>query len=145
MGPQVEWFVIESDNSVVPHQEYFAGSYRPSDTVMFNLQVWNNRWGMENVDNVSSSSMIKVFFDHLEDKQLLDFCSIKINDSAYIPLSIEGDAGYVMLGTTLSGSANDGSVNSMSNYANVVLKFGPITNSMRNGLKNMFVDLELNI
>jgi hypothetical protein len=145
MNPQVEWFLIEEDNSIVPHQEYFAGSYRPSDTVELSLQVWNNRWGIASVDNVSEISKIKIFFDHIEDSQLLNFCSIAINGGGYSPLTIEGNAGYVVLGSQLSGQPNDGSINSDGNYKNVSLRFGPITNNMRNGLKNMFVDLELNL
>lgn len=139
-GPQISWFIKEPDNTLAPYQEYYAGSYRPSESMFIQVQVWNNRWGQEKVEN-AIGARLSIFFDTIEDSAILNLCSVKIDGEDYKNLIIEGNKGYVDIGT-LSGNMNDGSINSIDNYLNVTIKFGPVLNNMKNSLKNMFIDLE---
>jgi hypothetical protein len=138
--PQVTWYVIE-DNTPTPYEDYYAGSYRPNDILEVSIQLWNNRWGQETVSDIVNSKLA-VFFDTIEDSYLLNLCSIKIDDNDYKPLTVQSTRGYIDLGKTLSGGSNTGSTYSKDNYASIVLRFGPITDGMKNSLKNLFIDLE---
>lgn len=139
-NPQLSWYVVE-DSSPVPYEEYYAGSYRPDDTLLITMQVWNNRWGQADVNDISNGNLV-VFFDTLEDASLLDLCSVKIDSNDYVPLTVTSGRGRVSLGRVLSGKSNTGSSTSTGNYAVITLQFGPVTSGLRNSLKNLFLDIE---
>jgi hypothetical protein len=139
-SPQITWYIVEPDNSLVPYDDFYAGSYRPSETVELNLQVWNNRWGQENVQN-AVSCRLAIYFDTIEDSALLNLCSVKINNGTTRQLTITAGKGVVDIGT-LYGFSNNGTVNTKDNFCSVVLAFGPLPQNMKDGLKNMFVDLQ---
>lgn len=137
---QISWYVLE-DEILTPYEEYYAGSYRPDDTLEIIMHVWNNRWGQEVAKDVQQGT-IAVYFDTIEDSYLLNLCSISIDDANFKALTITSNRGRIGLGRTLSGETNVGSSSAKNNYAKIVLKFGPITDGIRNSLKNLYVDLE---
>lgn len=143
INPQISWFVIE-DDTPTPYEEYYAGSYRPDESVEIHMQLWNNRWGQEEAENVTQGRLA-VFFDSIEDSYLLGLCSIKIDSNDFVPLTINSGRGRVAIDRVLSGSSNTGSSNATGNYVNVVLKFGPVTAGIRNSLKNLYIDLEFDM
>jgi hypothetical protein len=138
--PQISWYVLE-DEVLTPYEEYYAGSYRPNDTFEITMYVWNNRWGQEVAKDVQQGT-IAVYFDTIEDAYLLNLCSISIDDSDFKSLTITSNRGRVGLGRVLFGETNVGSSSAKNNYAKIILKFGPITDGIRNSLKNLYVDLE---
>jgi hypothetical protein len=139
-GPHIEWFVIEPDNTLAPYEEYYAGEYRPGETLELSVQVWNNRWGQSALEDAINCKAV-LFFDNYEDSMLLNNCSMKIGSGDYMQPELLLSNGYFELGT-LSGKTNDGTMKSVENYKTLTFKFGPVTNSMRNSLKSMFIDLE---
>jgi hypothetical protein len=139
--PQISWYIVEADSSVVPRNEYYAGSCTPGETVEINIQVWNNRWGSDTVASAQGSKLA-VYFDSIEDSYLLNLCQIKVDDEPYAFLRVEADKGYVDLPRELSGAANDGSMTNVDNYMNILFKFGPTDKGLRNSLKNLFLSLE---
>jgi hypothetical protein len=138
--PQISWYVLE-DEILTPYEEYYAGSYRPNDVLEIQMNVWNNRWGQETVKDVQQGT-IAVYFDTIEDSYLLNLCSISIDNGDFKALTITSNRGCISLGKILFGEANVGSANSKDNYAKITLKFGPVTDGMKNSLKNLYVDLE---
>lgn len=138
--PQINWFVLE-EGQPTPYEEYYAGSYRPSETLELTLQVWNNRWGQEDAKDISRGTLA-FFFETIEDSYLLSLCSVKIGDGSFQPLTIDAGRGRVPLDKVLYGRSNNGSTTSTDNYATITLKFGPIQDGMRNSLKALFADLE---
>lgn len=138
--PQISWYVLE-DETFVPYEEYYAGSYRPDDVIEVVMNVWNNRWGQEVVKDVQQGR-IAVYFDTIEDSYLLNLCSVSIDDGEFKALNITSNRGRINLGRGLSGEVNVGSSTAKDNYAKITLRFGPITDGIRNSLKNLYVDIE---
>lgn len=131
-----------TDAQYVPYNEYYAGSFFPNDVLEMTIQVWNNKWGQEAVANVTNGN-IAIFFDTEEDNSLLKYCSVKIDNRDFQPINIQSGNTRVELGRTLSGASNEGSlINSKENYATITLRFGPITEGIKNGLKNLYIDFE---
>jgi len=138
--PQISWYVLEDEN-LVPYEEYYAGSFRSDDVIEITLHVWNNRWGQEQVQNVEQGRLA-LYFDTIEDSFLLNLCSVSIDDGDFQSLNISSNRGRISLGRILSGEPNLGSSTSRNNYAKIVLRFGPITDGIRNSLKNLYLDIE---
>ena len=139
--PQISWYVVEPDDQLAPYEEYYAGSFRPSQTMEVNLQVWNNRWGTENVSDANTCRFV-AYFDSIEDSVLLDLCKVYLND-VLLNTEIVNKKLQANLNRNLIGLANNGSPALFpSNYAKIKITFGPITNGVKNTLKNLLVDLE---
>lgn len=138
--PQINWFVLE-EGQPTPYEEYYAGSYRKSETLELTLQVWNNRWGQEDAKDISRGTLA-FFFETIEDSYLLNLCNVKIGDGEFQPLIIEAGRGRVPLNRILYGRSNSGSVTSIDNYVNITLKFGPVQDGMRNISRSLFADIE---
>lgn len=138
---------LSDDANYVPTDDFYAGSLRPNDVLEISFQVWNNRWGQEDCTTIPSSANIAISFDTLEDSQLLKSCLVKVGDSSsFVPLDLEDySRGRIGLGKALSGLRNNGSLEASSNFTTVWLRFGPVDGRLRNGLKNMLIDLEFNI
>lgn len=140
--PQLTWYVIE-DSVVTPYEEYYAGAFRPNDTIEITFQVWNNRWGQENAADINNGKLA-VYFSTFEDSALLGLCSVKIDNNDFTPLTVQAYRGRIDLGRVLSGKINSGASTATSNYVTITLRFGPITEGIKNTLKNLFLDIEYN-
>lgn len=143
LEPQISWFVEEND-ALVPHDEYYAGSYRPSNEITLKTQVWNNRWGQSDAKN-AESAYLAISFDTYEDSALLNLCKASVNGGEFQNVLIEANKGIVALGT-LTGYANNGLISdsAKTNYRDIELKIGPLPANMQDGVKNMFLNVEYN-
>jgi hypothetical protein len=142
--PKISWFVKEQDGSFMSKEEHHAGTYTKQETVSVEFQVWNNRWGVEDVEPLVDP-VLNFYFDTLEDSSLLHLCKVLIDDMGSVPLVIKGQKASARIGRTLSGKKNDGndnSVNNQGNYINVTFEFSAEDYRLKeNDLKNVYFEL----
>lgn len=140
--PIVTWHIEKNNQLENIDEKYFAGSFSPSNTeIVLNVQVWNNRWGQETVETIESSRLI-ICFGSLEDSKLLDLCEVRIDNRSYQPVEVINGKGFVDLSRELSGAANSGTSSAIKNFAKIEVKFNIADVALKNGIKNMFLDLE---
>ena len=142
--PQVSWYIIENESVELIDKEHFAGAYSPSNIeATFEMQVWNNKWGTEDVADIDNPVLV-LMFDTIEDSKLLEYCKVKIDNNPFRELEIYDNKATLPLDRLLAGKANKGSASDSTNYARITIKFGPITHGMKNGLKSLLVDIQYN-
>lgn len=142
--PQISWYILENESVELIDKEHFAGAYSPSNLeATFEMQVWNNKWGTEDVADIDNPVLV-LMFDTIEDSRLLDLCRVKIDNNPYKELEIYDNKATIPLNRLLAGKLNKGTVSDSMNYAKISIKFGPITHGMKNGLKSLLVDLQFN-
>jgi hypothetical protein len=140
-NPIISWFIKEQD-SYVQEDEYYLGSFNKDSEINVFVQVWNNRYGSKDVDSIDDARLA-IYFDTLEDSSLLQYCTISVNDTYYSAPEIELQRAIFSIGK-LSGNYNDGTdqVINQDNFKNIKLKFSNFPGNLKNGLKNMYLDIE---
>ena len=140
-NPIISWYVKEQE-SFIQEDEYYLGSFTSDSEINITVQVWNNRYGSKSVDNITDARLA-IYFDTIEDSSLLEYCTISVNDSVYGALETELQRGIFSIGE-LSGNYNDGSEQAPNdiNFKNIKIKFSNFPGNLKNGLKNMFLDIE---
>lgn len=138
-SPIITWEVFNSEGITVPRHDFYAGNFRPSDTMKLKFQIWNNRWGDTVVQSAILCKLI-IFSPLIEDLiPIINNSSIKIdglkldfptavNNKIYIPIK------------DLSGSIPTEDT-AISNYTEVELEFN-VTEGFANDLKTLTFDLE---
>ena len=142
-NPIISWYIYDNDE-YIQEEDYYLGSYNSNSQIQLNIQVWNNRYGSKEVETIKDTRFV-VFFDNIEDAALLKYCSISIDNSSFIEPEIELDRAIFNIGE-LSGQINDGleTDNNKINYKNICLLFSDFDGILKNGLKNMYLDIEIN-
>ena len=142
--PKITWYVLEDIDGLYEYSPKrthdLEGSYAPNDTIRVKIQIWNNRLGTEDVQDVINAKLC-VFFKNYEDNYLLKLCKVKINDEEAKPLEIDMDRGLIALGN-ISGSANNGSELNIDNYVKFELIIGPLPTNLKSELKGIILDVE---
>lgn len=142
--PQISWYIKENEDVTFIDREIYMGSYNSSNIeAVFNVQLWNNKWGDEDVKNLENFS-IAISFDTIEDNALLNRCEVKVDKGGYQKLEIVGSKGIVKVDRVISGMRNSGNLNA-NNYLDLSIRISPITGDMKNGLKNIVIDLQYDI
>ena len=120
--PKISWQIKKmSDSSYSTKTDYFAGIYTQSSSLELDIILWNNRYGIDAVEDLESFSISAVFQD-LEDSSLLEYLTMKI-DGNYITPTISKNAAVFTVpdSVSISGSANDGSIKAIDNYIYITL------------------------
>lgn len=142
--PQISWYVLENESVELIDKEHFAGAFSPSNIeATFEMQVWNNKWGTEDVADIDNPVLV-LMFDTIEDSKLLEYCKVRIDNNPFKELEIYNDKATIPMNRILSGRSNKGSASDSTNYSQITIKFGPITHGMQNGLKGLLVDIQYN-
>lgn len=139
---KITWYIKE-DSDYIQDNDYYLGSYSPDTNLDFEVQVWNNRYG-NNLVNSIADARLAIYFDSAEDSLLLDYCYVSINGNSFQKISKIFNKGVVDLGL-LSGSSNNGveSLDNINNYKNIAVSFRDFPSTLKNGIKNMYLDIEL--
>ena len=142
--PKITWYVLEDVNGMYefsPKRTHdLEGSYAPNDIIKVKIQLWNNRLGIEDVQDATNAKLC-VFFKNYEDNYMLNLCKVKFNNEEAKALKIDMDRGIIDLGN-LSGSANNGSDLNIDNYIEFELIIGPLPSNLKNELKGLVLDVE---
>lgn len=144
MAPKTTWYVLEDIDGLFEYSPKrthdMEGSYAPGDTLSVKIQLWNNRLGMEDVQDATNAKLV-VFFKNYEDNYLLKLCKVKLNNEEAKPVTIDMDRGIFNLGT-ISGGANNGSDLNTDNYVEFELQIGTIPMNVKSELKGLILDVE---
>lgn len=144
IAPKITWYVLEDIDGVFEYSPKrthdLEGSYAPNDTVKVKIQLWNNRSGIESIQDAKNAKLA-VFFKNYEDNYMLKLCKVKFNDSEPKPLEIDMDRGLIALGS-ISGGANNGSDLNIDNYIEFELIIGPLPSNLKSELKGLILDVE---
>ena len=110
--PKISWYAkLAKEEKYSGGSELFVGSNTPDSMLEVDVQVWNNRWGEVEVEDLKDFQIVASFADY-EDSSLLSCLSAKYNNQ---PISISVDsvakrALFVFpVSLSLSGSVNNGS------------------------------------
>lgn len=144
MAPKTTWYVLEDIDGLFEYSPKrthdMEGSYAPGDTLSVKIQLWNNRLGMEDVQDATNAKLV-IFFKNYEDNYLLKLCKVKLNNEEAKPVTIDMDRGIFNLGT-ISGGANNGSDLNTDNYVEFELQIGAIPINVKSELKGLVLDVE---
>ena len=144
MAPKTTWYVLEDIDGLFEYSPKrthdMEGSYAPGDTLSVKIQLWNNRLGMEDVQDATNAKLV-VFFKNYEDNYLLKLCKVKLSNEEAKPVTIDMDRGIFNLGT-ISGGANNGSDLNTDNYVEFELQIGAIPMNVKSELKGLILDVE---
>lgn len=143
LNSKITWYILE-DNEYIQenNNEYFLGSFAPNNEIKLTVQVWNNRYGKTAVESIENARLA-IYFESIEDNILLNYCTVNINDNN-IKVPISFNKGIIDIGL-LSGSSNNGvdSIDNIYNFKNITFTFKDFPSNLRNGLKNMILDIEI--
>lgn len=108
--PKLEWYSrVGADEKFALENDVYAGTYTGQEPLVVEMQLWNNRWGTEDVQAMENFS-INAFFKETEDAALFDACSVLVGNR--IAAAFVGDGKKKTLQfekkITLSGTKNNG-------------------------------------
>ena len=142
--PKISWFVKEQDGLYAPKEEHHAGTYNNEEKIIVDIQVWNNRWGVEDVETLRSP-VLNFYFDTIEDSALLELCKVSFDDMGEVPLIIRGNKASARIGRDLSGKKNNGDdndENNAQNFVNIRFEFDAEGHRLKeNDLKNVYFEV----
>ncbi len=136
----LDWYVI-SNNKEEKRNQHFMGTYRGSEAISTELQLWNNRYG--EFDQISQSGLLLILrFDNYEDQNLIEYINIELDGQ---PAEVEktGSVIRVPIEKTISGKKNNGiTEENGSNFLSVrVIVDLPNENYKKQDLKNLIIDV----
>ena len=135
------WYIKDDEGIFSESNEYYAGSCGQGNDLEICIQIWNNRWNIQNdAEDIANAKLILSFLNP-EDSVLLQLCTIKVNDNDYKSPVIESiNRGTIDIGT-LYGYKNNGELTYIDNYKTINIRFSNIPHSFQNGLKQLYLDL----
>lgn len=139
---KITWYILE-DEEYIQDDEYYLGSFSPDSEIQLKVQVWNNRYGRNNVESIPNARLA-IYFDSIEDSMLLEYCTVSINDNNFTKIPVMFGKGIIDIGL-LSGNSNNGMdiIDNTYNFKNITISFKGFPTNLKNGIKNMFLDIEL--
>ena len=140
-NPELSWYLISAEDSIVIEKEHYLGAYTPDTIEMItNLQLWNNRYGQEIAKDIENSNL-KITFSSIEDTKLLEYMQVKIDNNPYEDLTIINNEAIIPIQRIISGEINVGDNMCVNNYIDIYIKT-TLSQDMKNGLKNLLINLD---
>lgn len=142
--PIISWYSRIGEETYQAQSELYAGTYTKEEKVSVDIQIWNNRWGTEDVEDLNNFAL-NIYFDTLEDSALLQCCKVILGGFDELSLIITGQKATVSFPDTvkISGTKNDGSsINSKRNYLALTFEFAaPEYRLKENDLKSLYFEI----
>lgn len=143
-SPKISWQIKKmSDTAYSSKTDYFAGIYTQSSALELDIILWNNRYGLDDVEDLKSFSISAIFQD-LEDSSLLSYLTMRI-DGNYITPTVSRNVAIFTMPESLIiyGKSNDGSINATDNYKYITLTLDvPSTYKLKaNDYKTLSLDI----
>ena len=143
--PKISWYAkLLSDERYSVNPSFYAGKYSDEDPIVVDIQLWNNRWGTETVEDLTNYD-ICFFFDRIEDSALLNYCTIVYNENTVIPFNVTGQKAILELTSkpVLSGTKNNGSsADNTDHFLQLRFIFSAIQERLKdNDLKSLYFEV----
>lgn len=143
-APKLTWYTKKlSDAKYSVEQHFYAGKYTDNDRIVLDIQLWNNRWGSETVNDLKDYD-ICFFFDRVEDSVLLDMCMIMYNSNT-VPFNVTGQKAILQFSEkpVLKGTKNNGSsADNPNNYIQLRFIFDASGERLKdNDLKSLYFEV----
>jgi len=144
--PKITWLVKASDeNYFAPTQDKFLGTHTPNDPLEISVQLWNNRLGAKDVEDLKNFT-ISLRFQNEEDSSLLRYCSAQAANGEKIELHHLGSHSVLKISPdfVLSGAANNGVTSeNKDNFLEFTLIFQSPTGAQikENDLKSLILEV----
>lgn len=139
--PNISWYLID-DGDQIQTDEYYAGSFNSSDEIRLNIQIWNNRYGIKTVESIRDAKL-SIYFETIDDGAILNYCEIDVEKSGAVKPEVSINKVLINIGE-LNGSANNGmdTDKNRNHFKNVEIIFKNLPSNLKEGLKNMYLDIE---
>ena len=125
-SPKIEWYSkTGSDEKFAQDNDIYAGTYTKGHPISVDMQLWNNRWGTEDVEPLEDF-YINMYFKDKEDVSLFEFCTVVFNGGDILGMERTEDKMTLVFpkAVTISGKKNDGtSKNSSNNFISLQFIF----------------------
>lgn len=143
MSPKIDIYTYSNiDENYSAEDDLYIGSFNTNTDNIIKIRIWNNRFGLYDVDE-ASNVYVTLFFDKFEDKILFENMTIKINDDEeFIPTPVS-DKIIFPIGD-ISGKKNDGdssSNNNKDNFKDIFIKISLSSKNLYENIKSMYIDL----
>ena len=142
--PIIEWQARIENSSFVDTDDLYAGTYTEQTPIIAYLRIWNNKGGINTVQDLTDFNII-MRFRNTEDTALYEYCSLsygnvlleKIIEKKYAIVKVPE---YVRI----SGNNNDGTEEAVDNYIDIKFLFQANSNvSLKeNDLKELSFTIE---
>ena len=133
------------------HEKYddtldlFAGTYTPNTPVAVDIRIWNNKYGVFDVEDLKNFAL-NFYFSDFEDKTLLEYLRVTYNNLEEMKITVSNG---IATGTfydeiTISGKANNGEENDRENYVDLLVEFDIPDKSVQlknEDMKSLFVEI----
>ena len=141
--PIIEWQARIENTSFSTTDNIYAGTYTDSKAVIVYLRIWNNKGGIETVEDLTDFNII-MRFRNIEDNMLYEYCSVSYGNVLLDKIIEKKHAIIVMPEyAKISGNNNDGTEEASSNY--IDLKFVFQANSSVSLKENDMKELSFSI
>lgn len=136
---------ISSDDSYNDRGEIYGGTYTKSNPVSIDLRIWNNKYGLAEVDDLENFA-INFYFGDYEDSSLLKYLSVVYNSMQELPLGIKDNVATATFFdlVRLSGAPNNGNDTDTDNYIDLKITFNTGDDDIQlksQDIKSLFVEI----
>ena len=133
------------------HEKYsdtldlFAGTYTPNTPIAVDIRIWNNKYGIFDVEDLKDFAL-NFYFSDFEDKTLLEYLKVTYNNLEEMKMTVSNGiaTGTFFDSVTISGKANNGEENDRENYLDLLLELDIPDKSVQlknEDMKSLFVEI----
>lgn len=147
-APKIEWYSkTGSDEKFAQDNDIYAGTYTKGHPISVDMQLWNNRWGTEDVEALEDF-YINMYFKDKEDASLFEYCTVVLNSGEILGMERTKDKMTLVFpkAVTISGQKNDGtSKNNPNNFISLQFIFKADDVELKeHDLKSLFLEIVKN-
>ena len=136
---------IHSFESYDDTSEIFAGTYTHASPIGIDVRIWNNRYGVFDVEDLKDFAL-NFYFKDFEDASLLNFLKVTYNNIEELNLDITGTRATAKFfdNIILSGKANSGEDKDRDNYIDLLIEFDVPDKNIKlksSDMKSLFLEI----
>ena len=143
-NPNITWYARQNSDAYQADSEFYAGTYTKEKALTVDMQIWNNRWGVNDVDDIENA-VIVFYFETIEDSSLLKSCVITLNGNDQLTTTVKNSRGFVVLNRKIDGKKNNGddaNVDNTGNFVNITFSFSAANYTLKeNDIKNLYFEV----
>ena len=143
-NPNITWYTRQNSDAYQADSEFYAGTYTKEKALAVDMQIWNNRWGVNDVDDIENAVVV-FYFETIEDSSLLKNCVITLGGNDQLTTTVKNNRGFVVLNRNIDGKKNNGddaNVDNTNNFVNITFSFSAANYILKeNDIKNLYFEV----